>query len=87
MFLAFAAGVFCTGIFTVFEMWGMRSALRRSKRMREMLEREVDALRNQPLYDEPPPPRNLSEGPLSQPMAHEGLPEDSIDIPKREERR
>jgi len=54
VFAGFSSGVLLAGLMAMFEILSLQRKLRKARRMQELLEREVDALRNQPLYDEPP---------------------------------
>jgi lipopolysaccharide assembly protein A len=56
IFGAFATGIFFAGAVGLIENFKLNARIRKMRRMTELLEREVDALRNQPLFDEPPVP-------------------------------
>ena len=86
LFVTFSIGVLFAGFFFMVEVFRVRGQLRRARRMSEMLEREVDALRNQPLFDEVPivPPAPDSNS-FDQRLSYDGQPEASVDAiePKR----
>jgi uncharacterized integral membrane protein len=73
--LSFLAGVFTTGLFGLIEIARLRGRIRRTRRAQELLEREVHALRNQPLFDEPPAASGSRTDTIDQRLTHDGLPE------------
>jgi uncharacterized integral membrane protein len=82
-YLAFLGGVIFTAVLGFAQIFRLKSRLRKSRRTVELLEREVDALRNHPLFDEPPAAPAVRSEPLRQPIAHDGLPEDVVGDVKR----
>ncbi len=80
LLLAFAVGALVAGFYFLIDVFKMKTQLRKSRKMIELLEREVDALRNQPLYDEPPSPNSAIPNSLEQRLTHEGQPEISIEL-------
>ena len=44
-------GIILTGLFGAFSMLSLKAKLYRSNKKQEALQREIDALRNQPLYE------------------------------------
>jgi hypothetical protein len=83
LLVAFVAGVLIAGMISLIEIVRMESRLRKSRRMAELLEREIDALRNQPLYEEPPRPGLTTSSAIEERFTHEGQPEDSLDWKER----
>lgn len=77
LFLAFVAGFILAGLLSLVELFRIHSHLRKARRMNELLEREVDALRNQPLFEEPPSKKISST--VEKRLMHEGQPEESVD--------
>ncbi len=75
IYMSFAAGVFFAGLVGLAEILRMASRLRKARRRQELLEREVHALRNQPLYDEPPPATVSQPNVIEERLTHDGLPE------------
>ncbi len=75
IFLAFLAGVLFTGLVGLVEIFRMSRRLRKTRRLQELLEREVHALRNQPLYDEPPAAAASRPDAIEERLTHDGLPE------------
>ncbi len=51
MFVAFGLGMILTGLFSTLGVIKLRAKLRKARKNNQVLEREIDALRNQPLYD------------------------------------
>jgi uncharacterized integral membrane protein len=78
--IAFSVGVLAAGIYFLIDVLRLRTELRKSRRMCELLERELDALRNAPLYDEVSAPPTATPGMFDQHLTHEGQPEASIDL-------
>ena len=80
LLLAFGAGVLVAGLHFLLDVLRMRGRVRKSRRLAELLERELDALRNAPLYDElPSAPSEKSHG-FDRHLTHEGQPEASVDL-------
>ncbi|MFH1262043.1 MAG: LapA family protein [Pseudomonadota bacterium] len=80
MIVAFAIGVVAAGIYFLIDILRLRAQLRKARRLGDLLQRELDALRNAPLYDELPIPSAPGPGPFDQHLTHEGQPEASIDL-------
>lgn len=80
VFASFIVG-FVFGFFlSLIEILRLRLRLRKSHRTRDLLEREVHALRNQPLFDEPPTTEGstaVSENGKER-LTHDGLPEQAF---------
>lgn len=53
LFFSAVSGALVTSLIALVEVVRLQSRLRRARHQRQMLEREIDALRNQPLFDEP----------------------------------
>ncbi|HLG19953.1 MAG TPA: LapA family protein [Bdellovibrionota bacterium] len=83
LLIAFVTGIILAGVVSLVELLRMESRLRKTRRMLELLEREVDALRNQPLYEEPPRPGLVTTPTFESRFTHEGQPEDSLDWTER----
>ncbi|MFH1017254.1 MAG: hypothetical protein V1798_03605 [Pseudomonadota bacterium] len=73
--MSIAAGVFFAGLIGLVEVLRMSARLRKARRHQELLEREVHALRNQPLYDEAPAISAARSDPFDEKFTHDGLPE------------
>ena len=82
---SFAVGVLAAGVYFLLDVLRLRSQVRKSRRLAELLERELEALRNAPLYDELPSTPTIVPTSFEQHLTHEGQPEASIDLlePKR----
>src|SRR6266446_785584 len=77
LLVAFFAGVLLTGMVSIVQVFRTEAKLRKARRMHEMLEREIDALRNQPLYEEPPTTEKKPSSALTQPLRLEETAEES----------
>jgi uncharacterized integral membrane protein len=80
LFLTFISGVLVSGLFFLIEVFRLRGETRKFRRMCEALEREVDALRNQPLFDELPTPPQPAPKSFDQRLNYEGQPESSVEF-------
>jgi uncharacterized integral membrane protein len=82
---SFSVGVTLAGLHFLFDVLRMRNEVRKARRLSELLERELDALRNAPLYDELPSAPSSPITPFEAHLTHEGQPEASVDSwgPKR----
>jgi uncharacterized integral membrane protein len=76
---AFGVGVLVAGLHFLLDVLRMRGRVRKSKRLAELLERELDALRNAPLYDELPSAAPETSHGFDRHLTHEGQPEASVD--------
>jgi lipopolysaccharide assembly protein A len=80
LLFAFGAGIFVAGLHFLLDVLRLRGQVRKSKRLAELLERELDALRNAPLYDELPSEPAATLPSFDRHLTHEGQPEASIDL-------
>jgi uncharacterized integral membrane protein len=80
LLFSFGAGILVAGLHFMLDILRMRRQVRKSKQLAELLERELDALRNAPLYDELPSTPAVTTNSFDRHLTHEGQPEASIDL-------
>lgn len=80
LIVTFVLGFLLAGLYFLIDIFRIKNRLRRSEKLRGLLEQEVETLRNQPLYEETPNNETTSPGPMDPHLTHEGQPEASLEL-------